>query len=64
VARPTALSFRTRCASTRFADASLTIGRVETLQAALGVPARLRDIGVERALLPRIAAKTMGERGL
>jgi len=34
------------------------------LQAAAGVPTRLRDIGVPATSLDRIAAKTMGERGL
>jgi alcohol dehydrogenase len=47
-----------------FVPPSLPIERVEALQAALDVPTRLRDIGVERAVLGRIATKVMGERGL
>ena len=34
------------------------------LQAELGVPKRLRDIGIAKDLLPTIANKVMGERGL
>lgn len=37
---------------------------IERFTAALGVPRRLRDIGVPREALPAIAEKTMGERGL
>ena len=46
------------------ADASALVPALQALQAQLGVPTRLRDIGVARDALPRIAAKTMGERGL
>lgn len=37
---------------------------IESLTVALGVPRRLRDIGVTQASLNAIAQKTMGERGL
>lgn len=37
---------------------------LESLRTGLGVPTRLRDIGVPREALQRIADKTMGERGL
>lgn len=40
------------------------IAAIRALGRELGVPARLRDIGVPREALARIAAKTMGERGL
>ena len=40
------------------------IAWVEQLSAQLGVPQRLRDIGVPRPALARIAQKTLGERGL
>jgi alcohol dehydrogenase len=40
------------------------IAWVDTLREQLGVPCRLRDIGVRRETLERIASKTMGERGL
>lgn len=40
------------------------VGALRRLQAAIGVPTRLRDIGVPREALRRIATKTMRERGL
>lgn len=40
------------------------IAWIESLAAMLGVPQRLRDIGVARESLGAIAQKTMGERGL
>lgn len=40
------------------------IAWTEQLARRLGVPRRLRDIGVRRDALQRIATKTMGERGL
>lgn len=40
------------------------LGWVEDLAAALGVPRRLREIGVPQDSLRTIAHKTMGERGL
>lgn len=46
------------------ADAGECIAAVRRLGEALGTPARLRDIGVPREALPRIADKAMGERGL
>lgn len=56
---PHAMSFNSQSASQ-----SLPVGRVRELQAELGVPTRLRDIGVPRAVLGVIAKKVMGERGL
>ena len=43
---------------------SIEVERVEALQRELDVPSRLRDIGVPRDVLPAIARKVMGERGL
>lgn len=40
------------------------IDAVVALQNALGVPMRLRDTGLDRALLPRLSALAMGDRGL
>lgn len=52
----------------RCGDASRTrepvADRLARLQAEIGVPARLRDIGVPEALLAPIAEKAMSERGL
>jgi alcohol dehydrogenase class IV len=45
-------------------DATALVPALRRLQADAGVPTHLRDIGVPRDALPRIAAKTMGERGL
>lgn len=45
-------------------DAAALVRAVQGLQAAAGVPTRLRDIGVPAAALDSIAAKTMRERGL
>lgn len=45
-------------------DAAALLGRLRTLQAETAVPTRLRDIGVPATALDRIAAKTLGERGL
>ena len=47
-----------------FVPAPLPVADVQTLQSELGVPTRLRDIGVPRGALPTIARKVMGERGL
>lgn len=44
--------------------ASDCVAAVRALGRELGVPTRLRDIGVPQQALVRIAAKTMGERGL
>ncbi|MFD0667018.1 iron-containing alcohol dehydrogenase family protein [Ramlibacter sp. MAHUQ-53] len=46
------------------ADAVACIEAVRGLGRSLGVPQRLRDIGVPREALARIAEKAMGERGL
>jgi alcohol dehydrogenase len=46
------------------AEAAALVPALRALQAAAGVPTRLRDIGVPAAALERIAAKTMRERGL
>lgn len=40
------------------------IERVRELQAAIGVPTRLRELGVAREALGDVARKAMGERGL
>lgn len=44
--------------------AEAAIQAVRDLQAAAGVPARLRETDLDKALLPRIAEHTMGDRGL
>lgn len=44
--------------------ADAAIAAVETLQHRLGVPLRLRDAGLNRALLPRLAHGAMCDRGL
>jgi alcohol dehydrogenase class IV len=56
---PHAMSFNYQTA-----PVSLPVARVRELQAELGVPSRLRDIGVPRETLAAIAKKVMGERGL
>ena len=40
------------------------IAAIQDLQQRIGVPTRLRDLGVSRQDLPAVARKTMGERGL
>ena len=40
------------------------IAAIQGLQQRIGVPTRLRDLGVSRQDLPAVARKTMGERGL
>jgi alcohol dehydrogenase class IV len=45
-------------------DVPALVDALRALQAAIGVPTRLRDIGVPRDALDRIGAKTMRERGL
>jgi alcohol dehydrogenase len=45
-------------------DAASLVHAIRSLQAGIGVPTRLRDIGVPDSALERIAAKTMRERGL
>ena len=56
---PHAMSFNYRSA-----PESLPVPRVRELQAELGVPTRLRDIGVPRDSLGAVAKKVMAERGL
>ena len=46
------------------AAALRTIAAVVVMQHAIGVPTRLRDTGLERALFPTIAAHAMVDRGL
>ncbi|HEY4373878.1 MAG TPA: iron-containing alcohol dehydrogenase [Burkholderiales bacterium] len=45
-------------------DASALVRAVQQLQTDIAVPRRLCDIGVPHEALERIAAKTMGERGI
>lgn len=45
-------------------DAAALVRGLQSLQAAAGVPVRLRDIGVPAGALDRIAAKALRERGL
>lgn len=67
---PHALRFNREAVQPALAQASAAIGGrdviawVEELALGLGVPRRLRDIGVGAGDLERIAHKTMGERGL
>ncbi len=44
--------------------AALAIRATEDLQRAIGVPTRLRDTGLDRALFPAIAAHALVDRGL
>jgi alcohol dehydrogenase len=53
-----------RSASTVLPGGQDVITWIESLAETLGVPHRLRDIGVPRESLDLIAQKTMGERGL
>lgn len=53
-----------RSASAMVPGSQNVIEWIELLAVELGVPRRLREIGVERASLEAIAQKTMGERGL
>jgi alcohol dehydrogenase len=46
------------------AAAEAAIAAVEALQLAIGVPRRLRDTGLDRALLPAVARGAMADRGL
>lgn len=67
---PHALRFNREAVRPALAQASAALGGgdvvewVEALALRLGVPRRLRDIGVAEDALERIAHKTMGERGL
>ena len=49
---------------TPLAAADAAIEAVQALQQRLGVARRLRDVGLDRALLPRLAAGAMSDRGL
>ena len=46
------------------AAALQAVEATEAMQRVLGVPMRLRDTGIDRALFPEIAAHAMGDRGL
>lgn len=67
---PHALRFNREAVRPALAQAAAAIGGrdviewVDLLASSLGVPRRLRDIGVPQDALERIAHKTMGERGL
>jgi alcohol dehydrogenase class IV len=49
---------------TKLAAADTAIKAVEALQKRIGVPRRLRDTGLERSLLVRVANGAMSDRGL
>ena len=49
---------------TPLAAADAAIEAVETLQQRIGVPRRLRDAGLDRSLLARLAKGAMSDRGL
>ena len=67
---PHAVAFNAPAAAPALARAAAALGTTDlveglrALQAAIGVPTRLRDIGVPAESLDRIAAKTLRERGL
>ena len=72
---PEALAFNAPDAEAELAQAAVACGlaepsaralvdHVRALQRRLGVPTRLRDLGVRRELLPAVAEHVMGERGL
>jgi alcohol dehydrogenase len=71
---PHALEFNRTAVEPALARAAVALGAgttatdcidaIRSLGRELGVPTRLRDIGVPHDALVRIAAKTMGERGL
>jgi alcohol dehydrogenase len=71
---PHAIAFNASAAAEPLARAAVVLGAghdvdalvraVNALQTAIDVPTRLRDIGVPRDSLDRIAAKSMRERGL
>lgn len=46
------------------AGAEATIAAIIALQEAAGVPQRLRDTGLDKALLPKIAEHTLNDRGM
>ncbi len=71
---PEAIAFNAAAAAVELGAAAQAIGlparadaliaALRSLQAALGVPTRLRDLGVQRAQLAPVAAHVMHERGL
>lgn len=71
---PHVIAFNAQAAAQPLARAAVVIGAgddaaalmqaVNALQSSIGVPTRLRDIGVPAESLEWIAVKTMGERGL
>ena len=64
---PVAASDMAACAiplGASVASAQAAIDRVRWLQEQIGVRRRLRDTGMSRDLLPEVAAKVMGEKGL
>ena len=48
----------------RFNGEASLAGRIEELRASIGVPTRLRDLGVKREALAAVAKHVMGERGV
>lgn len=52
------------CGLASLAAADAAIAAVEALQRTIGVPRRLSDAGLDRALLPRLAQGAMSDRGL
>ena len=68
---PHALAFNRQAVQPQLDRAAVALGRggdfiagLRELAAELEVPTRLRDIGVPREALDRVATKTLGERGL
>lgn len=61
---PHAIAFNATVAADCLAPVADIVDRLEALQRAIGVPRRLRDIGVAADRLPGIARQTLGERGL
>ncbi len=64
---PIAASAMAACAiqlGASVASAQASIDRVRWLQERIGVRRRLRDTGMLRELIPEVAAKVMGEKGL
>lgn len=70
---PAAIAFNAGAAQTELKAAAAAIGvsqpqglvdALQALQIKLGVPTRLRDLGVRRDQLPAVAAQVMHERGL
>lgn len=67
---PHAVRFNAPAAREALRAAAAAVGHddlpawLQALQAATGVPSRLRDLGIERDALPAVAAHVMHERGL